>query len=221
MLSDPDTLALPCLKALQGFYGNEWLLWEPETLWIDLRKRGLDIPVSNREQIMAGRSLITTARFWYDAIVFDKTCIAFNNEEATHVGVEDAPTAYVAWAVTEAQLIHTAFEDASVVEFDREPIGYMAVQMYREGFLLPPKELAVAESVLARMYPKTKEIDTLRSDIRDAWAHAPDITKLRNTAFPETPEGVQLARLASVKLYCHNRQVMLDKQLAALADATT
>lgn len=213
---DADTGAYPCMRCLDELLGPTWLSWEPETLWLELDRQGVSVPISNREQIMAGRSLITTGRFWYDALAFEKTCIAFNNEEATHFGLEDAPVAYIAWAVDEATMINRHYENEESLEFDREPTQYIAVQLYREGFVITPDNLKWVTTALHNQFKKFEEIRKLERTIKEAWAAAPRGEALADAAFPETPEGVQLARLAAVHLYYLQRSKEQARQLAVL-----
>lgn len=209
-LQNENTFASVCMKALFCLFDNDWLNWEPESIWIELNHQGIDVPVGNRAQIMAGRSLLTTGRFWYDAHAFEATCLAFNNEESIFSGLDDAPVMAINWAVYEADLIHKAYENETL-EYDREPIGYTAVQLYREGFVIAPPLLNMAESQLLGMLPK--EAKELANTIREAWAAAPRGQALVDAAYPETPEGVQLVRLASVQVYFDERLKEYEKQI--------
>jgi hypothetical protein len=205
-----ETCASACLRALRCLFDTQWLSWEPETVWLELHHMGVDVPVGNRNQIMAGRSLITTGRFWYDATAFEAACIAFNNDEPTFFGIEDAPVAYINWAVYEADRIHKDFEN-EVLEFDREPIAYTAVQLYREGFVIAPEHLEMAQEELNKALPT--EVKALQKLVREGWATAPRGQALLDAAFPETPAGVQLARLAAVQLHFDRRLRILEEQI--------
>jgi hypothetical protein len=206
-----ETCASACMKAMFCLFDNDWLNWEPQTLWIELNHQKVDVPIGNRSQIMAARSLLTTGRFWYDANAFEATCIAFNNEEPTYMGIEDAPVVYINWAVFEANLIHQEYEKETL-EFDREPISYTAVQLYREGFAIAPLTLDMASVELSKLLPKgAKE---LAATMHKAWADAPRGKALLDAPYPETTEGVQLARLAAVQIYFDKRLQMRERQIA-------
>jgi len=209
-LRDPDTGTSACMHAVFHLFSNVWLNWEPETIWLELEHLGARVPVGNRQQIMAGRSLLTTGRFWYDATAFEVASIAFSNETPTYFGLEDAPIAFINWAVFEANLIHHDFLQ-STIEFDREPIGYTAIQLYREGFVIAPPMLEMAQDELTRRLPK--EAAKLANTVREAWAVAPRGQALSDAAYPETPAGVQLARLAAVQVYFDTRLNAREKQL--------
>lgn len=215
-LANNATGAAACAFAIRELFGENWLLWEPETLWIELSKQSVDVPIGNRNQVMAARILINTGRSWYDANVFEKTCIAFNNEEINPDGLEAAPVAYMAWAALEAELILSYHDTLHEKEYDREPVEYVAVQLFREGFVVPPLELNWSDEALAKHYPKERK--ELRAEVRKAWATAPSSDKLKGAAFPETPAGVQLARLATVQLYLDKRKQAYLKDMSLLAE---
>lgn len=217
ILRAEESCTSACMRAMYILYKHDWLLWEPETIWIELNHNGVNVPVGNRNQLMAARSLLTTGRFWYDATAFEVACLAFSNEEPMFMGLEDTPVMQINWAVFEADLIHKEFENESVV-FDREPIQYTAIQLYREGFVIAPPMLSMSQDALTAMLPK--ETRKLADTIHKAWAVAPKGDALLNAAFPETCEGVQLARLAAVQIFFEQRLHLRTKQLAELNGCT-
>lgn len=214
VLGNDASGASACLYAIEALIGTQWLAWEPQTLWIELYKQGMDITASNRSQIMAARVLVTTGRFWYDANVFEKTCIAFNNEEIQPDVLEAAPVAYIAWTSWEAEEILKHHEMTHDIEYDREPIEYTAVQLFREGFVIAPSGLGWAEGPLTKYYPAERK--ELQTTVRKAWAAAPPNGTLKNAAFPETPAGVQLAKLATIQLYMNTQKQAYLKDMAIL-----
>jgi len=214
-LKNDDTCASVVLYATEELLGAEWLNWEPASVWLELDRRGVSISTGNREQLMAARNLLTTGRFWYDALVFEKTCIAFNNEEINVDALDDAPIAFIAWAAWEALEILRHNEINEDVSFDREVIAYTGVQLFREGFVIAPVGLGWAQAALDNYLPKY-EVKPLQATLREAWAAAPQGQKLYDAAFPETPEGVQLARLATVQSYFDTRTTTYLKDMAQL-----
>lgn len=217
LLANESTCASAVLLATEKLLGDGVLLWEPQSIWLELAHQGIDVPISNREQLMAARNLVTTGRFWYDAQVFEKTCTAFNNESISTEALEEAPVVNITWAVWEAEQIAKRYEITENAVFDREPVAYTAVQLYRENFLVAPEELHFAQESLNKYFPK--ESDALRKKIIEAWAAAPRDNRLRDAAFPETPAGVQLAHLASVQYYFNARKDQYLKDHAALKAA--
>ena len=212
-----ETCASACVRAMRCLFNQDWLLWEPETLWLELDREGVDVPVGNRAQIMAARNLYTTGRAFYDAHAFAATALAFNNEEPLHVGIEEAPVAFLNWAVFESESIYRELDSATgLPDYDREPSAYTAVQLFREGFVLAPEHLTFADDELVAYFKNNKEALALRETVKEGWAVAPKGEALRNAAFPETAAGVQLARLAAAQSYFEKRHAERIKQLAPL-----
>ncbi len=215
LLSDENTCASAVLYAAEKLLGPGVFLWEPQTIWLELKHQGIDLPVSNREKLMAARNLVTTGRFWYDASVFEKTCTAFNDEESQFEGVEDVPVMCLDWAVWEAHEIAKHYSILETAEFDRECTSYCSIQLYRENFVIAPEQLTWVQDSLDRHYPK--EVTKLQKIVKDGWAAAPRSSeKLRNAAFPETPEGVQVAHLAAVQHYFNLRKEQYIKDHSSL-----
>jgi len=204
------------MYAMDELLGSSWMAWEPETLWLTLDRMRTSVPVSNREQIMAARNLITVGAFYYDMHAFEKTCMAFNNEESNYDALDAPPVAYICWAIAEANMIHRQYEDGETLELDREPKGYTAIQLHREGFVLSPSPLGWAQTDLDKHNACDEACKNLRKQVREAWADAPRGKDLLDAPFPETPAGVQLARLAAVHVYHEKRKQEREQQLAAL-----
>lgn len=215
-LRDPDTCASACLVAMDELLGPVWMAWEPETLWVELKHMHVSIPDPNREQVMAARSVVTTGRFYFDMHAFEKTCMTFNNEEGNYDALDAAPVAFLSWALTEADMVHRKYHSGDTLTLDREPACYVAVQLFREGFVIPPSNFTWLQDQLDAYLPGDSKSKKLQDEVRKAWAAAPRGDTLLNAAFPETPAGVQLARLAAVQVHNDKRRKDREQQLAQL-----
>lgn len=212
LLKDNDSCAFSCMRACDILLSASWFSWEPETCWIELHNLGVDVPVGNRDQILAGRSLVVTGRMLYDALVFDKTCVSFNNEHAQFDAHDEAPVEYIAWANEESYRIFQHYTGSNY-EYDREPVAFTGVQLYRQGFVLAPEQLHWAQAALDKHYsPAPAE---LKKRVATAWS---EISKddLRDHPYPETQLGVQLAKLAAVQLHFNEKKARLLRDLAEL-----
>lgn len=200
------------MAAAEALLGSQWRVWEPETIWIELGHRDVDVALGNRQQILAGRNLLTSGRFFFDALVYDRTCAAFSNETLNFDVMGEAAVAHMAWAVDEMRRICDAFEDPPL-DWDREVIAFTAHQLHEEGFVLAPEELGFAQEALDKLYPK--ETSELRNEARELWG-ALRQHEIRSVPYPETAKGVQLARLAATHAYVATRQDMRRTQLSRL-----
>jgi len=191
VLKDNDSCAFACMRAADIVLSDAWFVWEPETIWLDLHDRGIDVPVGNRDQLLAGRSIVTTGRVIYDAVVFDKTCMSLNNEFSNFDALDDSPAEYIAWGNEEIYRIHQHYTGSNF-EYDREPVAFTGVQLYRQGFVVAPDSLSWAQNALESGY--TNYPAELKKRIMMAWS---EISKddLKDHPYPETPLGVQLAKL--------------------------
>ena len=211
LLLNPQTTAVTLLPACKQIVGN-FLSWEPESIWRELEHHQIVLPEENRVKLQAALTLHLVPSFYWDGMVFENTVHAFDNETPNPEALEEAPVTAIAWAVKEAAWVRQWLGDQQLT-FESEPCAYTAVILHREGFLVPPKQLAFAHDCLKRM---TRNHVELVEDVEKAWK-ALDKTKLDSHAFPETPEGVQLARLAMVELHIQDREKTTKADLDALA----
>ena len=211
LLLDETTCASVLMEATRRVVGN-YLAWEPESIWEDLFRRGIDLPVANRDKLMAAITLRLVPSFYWDAVVFEKTALALDDRPINPGALEEATPAQLAWAVVEADVIRKLGQ-ASAHEFQHEPRAYAGVVLQRAGFVLAPAELDFAQPALNR--ERNCVECPLLTDVRTRWRGAAH-ENLAVAAYPETPVGVQLARLASVALHVTHKRALLQRQLAAL-----
>lgn len=213
LLRDDDSSAYACMRAIDVVLGDEWMNWEPESVWLTLARSAITVPVGNRAQLMAGRGLLIHGRFWYDAVLFEKTCIALNNEEPTINAMSEAPVHFMAWAVAEAQMINKHYEGVEL-PFDYECEGYVVERLFDEGYVLAPAELRWAQDALDKKLHEDAE--KLKNTVREAWALSPKGEALTEERIPETPAGVQIAKLGAVDWYVTKRRQRLQLDIKAL-----
>lgn len=213
ILRDDASVASVVCRAASRELGDGWLLWEPESIWLELKHRGVDVPYGNRQQLMAGRSVLTTGRVFYDALVFDRAATAFANDVCDYEGFDDAVVAHYAWCVDEVRAISEAFQE-TVHLYDREPVSLIARRLREDGYVLAPEGLEFVQEELDRLWGSTAR--ELKQDVAKIWTDAKGLS-VRNIPYPETPRGVQMARLAAVAAFLDERRALRAQQLARLA----
>lgn len=210
LLEDAGTPAVALMRATSSALG-EFLAWEPESIWLELDRQGVDLPEENRARIMAAQTLRLVPSFYWDAIVFEKTALAFDGVMPSPEILEEASPARLAWAVVEAAwILREAHEDAWA--FQHEPKAYAAVALARAGFVLAPSQLDFAQALLDRERGQT----SLKDDVARRWA---GVSKdhLEALRLEETPEDVQIARLAAVELHVRERRGAAERALSRIA----
>jgi len=210
LLEDVGTPAIALVRATTAAVG-EFLAWEPESIWLELHRQGLDLPEENRAKLMAAQTLRLVPAFYWDAVVFEKTALAFDGVMPAPEILEEASPARLAWAVVEAGWIIHDFREARW-EFQYEPRAYAAVVLNRAGFVLAPEPLSFAQTHLDR----ARHHDHLLEEVRTRWARVSK-DHLTQLTLGESPEDVQIARLAAVELYVRERRAAAERALARLA----
>jgi hypothetical protein len=211
LVTTPTTSALALLAAAESLMGDEFIAWEPETLWLELERRGLEVPLPNRAKLQAALALVLMPSFYWDAVVFEKTALAFDHVVPNPDALEEATAAQLAWAAVEAARI-VAHHGDPARDVGHEPAAYAAVVLHREGLVAAPGELAFGQRELDRLNGGDAG---LRDRVKTAWA-ALDKGELAMRAFAETTLDVQLSRIAAVELHLRDREAQTSTELAAL-----
>lgn len=211
LVRDAGASAIGLLAATKVLVGD-FLTWEPESLWIELERQGIDIPTGNRAKLMAGMTLFLVPSFYWDAITFEKTALAFDGVMPVPDILEEARPSLMAWAVVEAAWIIKR-ANAATWEFGHEPRAYAGVVLHRAGFVLAPEELAFSQPVLNRERFHTT---SLLEEVKARWASV-DQSRLETLKLEETPVDVQIARLAAVALHVRERRARVERDLARVA----
>lgn len=203
LLQDAHTTATGCYRATESLCGPGFRAWEPESVWLTLERRGVDVPVLNRDKILAASTLTIIPAFWFEVNAFENTVMAFNNVLSDGEILQEATPAQINWAVYEAEMLHSQASDiGGTTEFDREPMGYTAIVLNRSGFVLAPELLCFAQDALDALNGDGAGVD--KKELKTAWK-ALQKKDLSKVDFKETPFDMQLARLTAVQLYLYER----------------
>lgn len=214
LIVDEETTASGCYHAVHHLCGEGVRAWEPESIWLTLDRQNIDIPVINRDKVLASFTLTTLPSFWFDVCVFENTVVAFNNELSDGTRLQEASPAQIAWAVYEASLLYSsALESESPPPFDREPTEYTAIVLNRAGFIKAPDMLQYAQESLNRYNKLGTELTV--KDVTSKW-NALKKENLEDYAFTESPLDAQLQRLSEVEAYFNEMLSRYKQDLAAL-----
>jgi len=195
LLESDGRSATVLLMASRNLYGIELLYWEPETIWLTLEKDGIDLPVEARDKLQGAITLIRNPAFYWDNLVFQRTVQSFNGELYDPEALQECHPAHMSWATYEASLIRGMDpEEQEVPEFDEDVQQYVAVCLKRAGYIYPPPYITFAAENLLKMLPEDKH--AFAATVKKAWEHL-DKEALQERSFPEDPQNVQLAKLAS------------------------
>lgn len=193
-----DATATELCIALHHRFGEEWQLWEPETLWKELG----DIPTHKRDAILAVQALGVYPAFYWEPRVFGATCLAFDHEAVFARELPRPEVHSLAWGVLEAALVFGLQDESDArPHFDDDVSSYVATLLFDAGFAAVPEQLRFADEPLeAVLSDDGKE---LHAKVKAAWRTHPkgDL----EADFEDSALGVQLARLTAVHHYCVKR----------------
>ncbi len=213
---DDDCPASAVYTATMALYGIELLSWEPETIWLTMKKDGIDLSQVSRNKLQAAITLIDNPSFYWDSVAYQRTVKAFNSELYNPDMIQECSSGEMSWAVYEAAAIRGMDpEDKGIPEFDEDVQSYAAVCLKRGGLVLPPDNLIFAEEALDQQYLPKAQLPNLKKSTKYGWSHL-DKGALQRTEFPEDPLGVQLAKLAAIYLYVETRATLLALKLVEL-----
>lgn len=196
---------------VQLFHANSFLVWEPESIWFELlREHQIDLPLVNRDKVSALITAIHNDAFHWDALIFENSAKAFNDEISTPDTVQEASPAELSWAVFLFEILarHTGRENP----YDYEPTKYAALSMHRGGLLLAPELLVFAQEELDKFNQQGK---TVAQAVSDTWATV-NKEKLEELSLAETAVDIQLGKLAAIHLYVGSQAEALHREIAAL-----
>ncbi len=209
MLASKTTSAVALCQAAEIVLGDH-VVWEPESVWVELEHQGVIVPAEARDRLMAAIALRLVPAFYWDAVVLANTAVAFDGRPVHVEILEEAPPGALAWAMLEAAWIRRR-HDLEVLRPEHEPIAYVAVILDRAGFVLAPEQLAFAQDALDARRSKSGLLD----DVRQRWSSV-DKSQLADLALQETPVDIQVARLAAVELHVRTRKAAVEAELARL-----
>lgn len=195
---------------VQLFNANSFLVWEPETIWLELLiEHKIDLPLVNRDKVSAFITAMHTDSFHWDALIFENSAKAFNHEMSTPDTIQEASPAELSWAVFLFEILarHTGRDQA----YDYEPTKYAALSLHRAGLVLAPELLIFAQEELDKFNRET----TVAQAVSDAWATV-NKEKLEELSLAESPIDVQLGKLAAIHLYVGEQAEALHREIASL-----
>jgi len=208
MLRDQHTTASGCFRAAEAIFGPSFRVWEPETLWVSLERDGVDVPLVNRDKLLATLTLTMIPAFWWEVNAFENTTMAFNNVVSDARVLQEATPAQLCWSVYEAELLYSEISEfEETPEFDREPAGYTAIVLNRAGYIRAPDLLSFAQDQLDVL--NQGGADTSKNEIDAAWQQLKK-RNLEKQEFGESALDLQLARLTATQLYVTERALQYE-----------
>lgn len=196
---------LELLLAARKALGVDVVNWEPESIWLHN-----DFSLENRDKLQAAKTLTTHPTLFQEPRGFAAITLALSDRLPDVLDMTPVPADAMAWGVLEGEIIYSIANADESPEYSPDVVEFVALSLAADGFVVAPESLDFADERLEAVL--ADEGRGLRAVVKKAWEAIAD-DALEELSFPESAEGVQLARLAAVQVYCDNQASAL---LAAL-----
>jgi hypothetical protein len=184
---------------LSGKYGDDWLGWEPATLWWALRRDFGAVGELTRNKILALRVATKTYRPWSEWDTFEKCGLAWNDVLPVFGAWQPMPPSHVAFTVEALQGLHPE------APWTHEVAAYEAMILDDNGFAYaPPEWFPGAQAILDRN-PNTAGF---RDEVAHAWEKLAGRDLSKVTWRAESARDIHLGRLWVVANYLGARAAL-------------
>jgi hypothetical protein len=136
LLESPETMAMVLYIVLSKKYGEEWLSWEPLTIYLELREDYSAEPAPEViDRISAVQIIMTTSSFYDDLYGFMGVCNTLASGSPSFSMFDPVTTAEAVWAVTEVGMLREPEPYAPTI------IAYMKKMLEMDGLQDDPPEI--------------------------------------------------------------------------------
>ena len=193
---DPDVHPILLLRDMTRAYGKEWLSWEPETLWSEIRDDDgvFIIPRVNKDKIMAVRLAVKTDLPWKRLDLFENVSLAFAGLVPRFDMMQPLEPYQVAFGVDVLYRIHPG------IEYDDDVKGYIAAILVHDGLSWVPPDLF---GDVEPMMKSLRNDEGVADEVRKAWDSG-------TTPDEDSAAGSQIATLSAIKDYLDEMDGQLE-----------
>jgi hypothetical protein len=201
---DADVHPILLLRDLTRTYGKDWLSWEPETIWSEVKDDESlkeEIPRVNKDKVMAVRTAVKTDLPWKHLAVFENVALAFAGLVPRFDVMQPLEPYQIALGVDVLYQIHPG------IDYDYDVRGYIAALLVHDGMSWAPPELfGDVEPMMKGLRPNDEVADKVAAAWKDG--SRPD---------EATAVGSQVATLVAIREYLEgmNEQLALTLPLPA------
>lgn len=211
LFGDKRAHPMDILKVLSTRYGDEWVDWEPATLWWAIRRDFGTVGQVTRDKIGALRTAVSTDLPWKDWDTFENCSLAWS-DLVPLVGVFQPITpAQAAFGVSILQQIRAD------EPFQNEVNAYIAAILDDDGWAFaPPEYFAGAQALLDRKV----WLAGLRHDVEQAWERIKDVDPTTIEWNHGSAVDVHLIKLMAVRHYVTERNAMRGRGIGSRTAAS-
>lgn len=173
LLSTDESPAVAVYRAVTNIIGEGEPIddWESETVEICLEKHGYSISEVNLNQCLVIMALRSGYDVFTSANVFQNMVLAINGEIPNPQVDEDIDVEQIAVAI----LVILQVQEGADLQFDYEPIQFIARELHEEGFFIAPQALEFAQEELDKLNYNCENCTSVREAMKDGSTEDPVI----------------------------------------------
>ena len=136
LLESPETLALVLYLIMMKKYGEEWIGWEPLTLYLELREDFKAEPsVETMDRLSAVQLVLGSGSFYADLYGFLGVCNTFSSGAPSFAVLDPVTIPEATWAMVEVGMLREPADFAPTV------VAYVKTMLEIEGLDDDPPEV--------------------------------------------------------------------------------
>jgi hypothetical protein len=213
LLRDPNVVVSVALEACTKLFGPGVLVWEPDTIRIELSRKNIEPTASLMSKILGGITILTTNTWTYDHDVLFAFALTCSGIPAASDAFHHPTPEQLCWAVDEISVIHEK-EITDDEGFDPDTIDpAIAAILHDEGYLVAPDELSFAQDKLDKMNVGA-DPEQVRQ-LKALWKQMPSDTSEVRKILMEQGENfatVQITRLLNCREYVTQHKLLRQVQ---------
>lgn len=184
---------------LQAKYGDDWLHWEPETLWWAIRRDFGPVGELTRNKLQALRTAAKSYSPWDDWDVFENCGLAWNDLIPIFGAYQPMTPSQTAFTTQIMKELHPE------APWGHEVAAYQAAVLDDAGFVFAPEEwFPDAQSLLDR----NVEVTGMKVEVARAWEQLRDKDLGDVEWRSDNPVDISVAKLLVVKTYLNERAAL-------------
>lgn len=180
-------------------YGDDWLFWEPETLWWAIRRDFGAVGEITRNKLQAIRTATKSYTPWDDWDTFENCCVAWSDGIPIFGAMQPLTPSQMAFGVQILKQLHPE------APWGHEVAAYEAMVLEESGFVYAPEELFPSAQALIN---RKDWIVELRDQVDSSWRKLQTMDLSGVDWNADNPVDIHIAKLLVIKTYLEERELM-------------
>lgn len=218
LLQDPCVALSVAWAALEAILGPSVRSYEPDTLRIELERRGIAPMDGLMAKLLAAQTVLTSHAWTYDYDVLFAFALACAGIPSASEAIHHPTPEQLCWGIRELErLVGIGLSHDGDEGFDPDVIDpAVAILLHHEGYVVAPTELRFSQAILSSL----SSHDDLIHEVETAWSTYAsaniEVASKAIAALDESACSVQLARLLDCRRYVLEHETLRAQQYVSV-----